>query len=234
MSYFAGIGLEGGYGSTKVLNGCTVFVGPGEVSVIVGPNGAGKSTAMKALLGLIDITSGRVELDGNDISGLTTRERILAGIAFVPQTENVFPSLTILENLKIGGYLRSDPIDDTIAEVMSLFPALATRHRDVAENLSGGQRQQLAVGRALMTKPKILMLDEPTSGLSPIVAAQLLEQVSELKRLGLAIMIVEQNARQALEVADRGFVLVLGKDKYSGSGAELLADENVVRAFLGG
>lgn len=234
MSYFAGVGLEGGYGSNKVLNGCTISAGLGEVSVIIGPNGAGKSTAMKALVGLIDITSGRVELDSNDISDLTTRERIVAGIAFVPQTENVFPNLTVLENLKMGGYLRSDPIDETIMEVMELFPVLASRRRDVAGNLSGGQRQQLAVGRALMTKPKILMLDEPTAGLSPIVAAQLLEQVSELKRLGLAIMIVEQNARQALEVADTGFVLVLGENRFSGTGAELLADKDVARAFLGG
>lgn len=233
MSRFAGIDLVGGYGTVQILNGCTIEVGSGEVSVVVGPNGAGKSTAMKTLLGLVDLTSGHIELDGRNITALSTQERILEGIAFVPQTENIFPSLSIIENLRMGGYLRSDPLDETIAQVMELFPALASRHRDVAGNLSGGQRQQLAVGRALMTKPRILMLDEPTAGVSPIVAAQLLEQIAELKRLGLAILMVEQNARQALEVADTGYVLVLGENRFTGSGADLLADKDVGRTFLG-
>ena len=234
MSHFAGIDLVGGYGSVQILNGCTIEVGSGEVSVVVGPNGAGKSTAMKALLGLIDLSSGRIELDGGDITNLSTQERILAGIAFVPQTDNVFPGLSVIENLQMGGYLRSEPLCDTIEQVMALFPALANRHRELAGNLSGGQRQQLAVGRALMTKPRILMLDEPTAGVSPIVAAQLLEQIAELKRLGFAILMVEQNARQALQVADTGYVLVLGENRFTGSGADLLADKDVGRTFLGG
>lgn len=234
MSHFAGIDLVGGYGSVQILNGCTIEVGSGEVSVVVGPNGAGKSTAMKALLGLIDLSSGRIELDGGDITNLSTQERILAGIAFVPQTDNVFPGLSVIENLRMGGYLRSEPLCDTIEQVMALFPALANRHRELAGNLSGGQRQQLAVGRALMTKPRILMLDEPTAGVSPIVAAQLLEQIAELKRLGFAILMVEQNARQALQVADTGYVLVLGENRFTGSGADLLADKDVGRTFLGG
>jgi branched-chain amino acid transport system ATP-binding protein len=209
-------------------------VNPGEIAVIVGPNGAGKSTAMKAVFGMLDVRKGSVRLDGEDITDLSPQARVLKGMGFVPQTSNIFPSLTVEENLEMGAYTRQDDFRDTMEQVYHLFPILKEKRRQAAGELSGGQRQQVAVGRALMTKPKVLMLDEPTAGVSPIVMDELFDRIIEVSRTGIPILMVEQNARQALEIADRGYVLVQGRNAHTGTGKELLADPEVRRSFLGG
>ncbi len=234
MSFLVGEAMVGGYGAADILNGCTVGVDQGEVAVIVGPNGAGKSTAMKALLGLLRLRKGRVLLNGTDISRLSPQERVKHGLAFVPQTQNVFPSMTVEENLKIGAHLRRDGIEETMEQVYGLFPILREKQHQAAGELSGGQRQQVAVGRALMTRPQVLLLDEPTAGVSPIVMDELFDRILEVKQAGIAVLMVEQNARQALEIADRGYVLVTGENRFTDTGAALLADPEVRRTFLGG
>ena len=234
MSYLQGSNLRGGYGGAEILHGCSISVDRGEIAVIVGPNGAGKSTAMNALLGMLDLSEGRVELDGQDITNISTQDRVKRGIAFVPQTENVFGSMTVQENLEMGAYLRRDDITSTMEQVFELFPALVEKRRRAASELSGGQRQQVAVGRALMTNPTVLMLDEPTAGVSPIVMDELFDRIVEIKKAGIAILMVEQNARQALNIADRGFVLVTGENRHTDTGQALLADPEVRRSFLGG
>ena len=234
MSFLTGENLCGGYGGADILRGCTVGVEHGEIAVIVGPNGAGKSTAMKALLGLLDLRAGRVMLDGDDISTLTPQARIARGMAFVPQTDNVFVSMTVQENLEMGAYLRHDDFTETMEQVFELFPALAQKRRQAAGELSGGQRQQVAVARALMTEPSVLMLDEPTAGVSPIVMDELFDRILEVRNSGVAILMVEQNARQALSIADRGYVLVIGENRHTDSGAALLANPEVRKSFLGG
>ncbi|MDH3537206.1 MAG: ABC transporter ATP-binding protein, partial [Gammaproteobacteria bacterium] len=206
----------------------------GEIAVIVGPNGAGKSTAMKALLGMLDLKQGDVSFRGKDISALTPQDRIAEGIAFVPQTNNVFTSMTVYENLEMGAFLRDDDFGGTIEQVYELFPILADKRDQLAGELSGGQRQQVAVARALMSQPAVLMLDEPTAGVSPIVMDELFDRILEVRETGVAILMVEQNARQALHIADRGFVLVVGENRHTDSGAALLADPEVRRSFLGG
>jgi branched-chain amino acid transport system ATP-binding protein len=217
-----------------ILRGCTVGVELGEIAVIVGPNGAGKSTAMKAMLGMLDLREGEVLIDGKDITRLSPQARVGEGIAFVPQTDNVFAGMTVRENLEMGAYLRRDDIEETVSQIYSLFPVLAEKRNQAAGELSGGQRQQVAVARALMTQPKVLMLDEPTAGVSPIVMDELFERILEIRETGVAILMVEQNARQALAIADRGYVLVTGENRHTGSGEELLADPEVRRSFLGG
>jgi branched-chain amino acid transport system ATP-binding protein len=229
-----GEALFGGYGGADILNGCTVGAEPGSISVIVGPNGAGKSTAMKALLGLLRPRKGRVLLGGEDISHLTPQQRVSKGVAFVPQTQNVFPSLTVEENLEIGAYLREDGFQETMEQIFSLFPILREKRWQPAGELSGGQRQQVAVGRAMMTRPQVLLLDEPTAGVSPVVMDELFDRILEVKRTGVAVLMVEQNARQALAIADRGYVLVNGENRFTDTGAALLADAEVRRTFLGG
>ena len=203
--------MTGGYGGVDILNSCGIEVNQGEISVVVGPNGAGKSTAMKAMLGMISLKSGEIILNGKDISDLTPEDRVAQGIAFVPQTMNIFSELTVKENLEMGAFLRNDNIDKTIEDVYKLFPILKDKKNQLAGELSGGQRQQVAVGRALMTKPSVLMLDEPTAGVSPIVMDELFDRIIEIKNTGVAIIIVEQNAKQALSIADFGYVLVGGK-----------------------
>ena len=234
MNYLIGENLTGGYGGADIIRNCNVSVGKGEIAVVVGPNGAGKSTAMKALLGMLSLRKGRVFLDGNDITGMSPQERVSHGMAFVPQNQNVFVTLTVEENLEMGAYLRRDDITETMNQVFELFPVLKEKSRQLAGELSGGQRQQVAVGRALMTKPSVLMLDEPTAGVSPIVMDELFERIIEVKRKGIAILMVEQNARQALNIADQGFVLVTGENRFTDTGEALLANEEVRKSFLGG
>ena len=232
--FLLGENLVGGYGQADVLHGCTIAVERGEIAVIVGPNGAGKSTAMKALFGMLALRQGEVRLDGKSIDGLTPQQRVVQGMGFVPQSANVFPSMTVQENLEMGAFIRRDDFSGTLAEVFDLFPILKDKRHQPAGELSGGQRQQVAVGRALMTRPRALMLDEPTAGVSPIVMDELFDRIIDVARTGIPILMVEQNARQALAIADRGYVLVQGRNAYSGSGAALLADDDVRRSFLGG
>jgi branched-chain amino acid transport system ATP-binding protein len=201
---------------------------------VVGPNGAGKSTAMKAVFGMLELRQGRVTMDGQDISHLKPEQRVQLGMGFVPQSANVFTSMTVEENLEMGAFIRRDDISDTLSGVYELFPVLREKRRQLAGELSGGQRQQVAVGRALMTQPKVLMLDEPTAGVSPMVMDELFDRIIEIARTGIAILMVEQNARQALSIADRGYVLVQGRNRYTDTGAALLANIEVRKAFLGG
>ena len=233
MAYFEGKSLTAGYGGVDIINSCSLEVNKGEIVAILGPNGAGKSTAMKAMLGLINLSSGQVNIDGKDISNLNPQDRVKEGIAFVPQTKNVFTGLTVEENLEMGAHLRTDDFKNVIEEVFSLFPILKEKRTQLAGELSGGQRQQVALGRALMIKPTVLMLDEPTAGVSPIVMDELFEHILKVKETNVAILMVEQNAKQALNISDRGYVLVTGKNKFSGSGKELLNDPEVRRSFLG-
>ena len=226
--------MTGGYGDgPDIINSCTINVNKGEIVAILGPNGAGKSTAMKAMLGLLNLKSGSVVIEDQDISKFSPQERVQRGISFVPQTKNVFSELTVRENLEIGGFLRKDDIDIVIDQIYELFPILAEKRDQVVGQLSGGQRQQVALGRALMIQPSVLMLDEPTAGVSPIVMDELFEHIVKVKKTGVAIIMVEQNAKQALSISDRGYVLVTGENKFEGSGKELLNDPEVRRSFLG-
>ena len=234
MSALRGESLTGGYGGVDILHDCTIGVDSGEIAVIVGPNGAGKSTAMKAVFGMLSLRKGHVTMNGKDISGLTPQARVREGMAFVPQNRNVFTTMTVEENLETGAFIREDDFSETLHQVYDLFPILHEKRHQAAGELSGGQRQQVAVGRALMTQPRILMLDEPTAGVSPIVMDELFDRIIEIARTGIAILMVEQNAKQALNIADKGFVLVQGSNRYTGTGQELLADPEVRRAFLGG
>jgi len=226
--------VTGGYGEADILHAVSLAVGGDEIVAIVGPNGAGKSTAMKAVFGMLNVRKGSVRLDGEDITDLTPQARVLKGMGFVPQTSNIFPSLTVEENLEMGAYTREDDFRETMEQVYTLFPILKDKRRQAAGELSGGQRQQVAVGRALMTRPKVLMLDEPTAGVSPIVMDELFDRIIEVSRTGIPILMVEQNARQALEIADKGYVLVQGRNAHTGTGKDLLADPDVRRSFLGG
>jgi branched-chain amino acid transport system ATP-binding protein len=234
MSFLMGEQMTGGYGGADILNGCTIAVDKGEIAVIVGPNGAGKSTAMKALFGMLRLRQGQVRFDGEDITALSPQQRVLKGMGFVPQTHNVFTSMSVEENLEMGAYIRRDDFRQTLEQVYELFPILKQKRRQPAGQLSGGQRQQVAVGRALMTQPKVLMLDEPTAGVSPIVMDELFDRIIDIARTGIAILMVEQNARQALHIADKGYVLVQGANRYTDTGAALMANPDVRRTFLGG
>jgi len=234
MSFLLGKNMTGGYGSADILHNCTIGVEKGEIAVVVGPNGAGKSTAMKAIFGMLNLRQGRVTIDGEDITALKPEERVLKGMGFVPQTANVFTSLSVEENLEMGAFIRRDDFSKTMEQVFDLFPILKEKRNQPAGELSGGQRQQVAVGRALMTEPKVLMLDEPTAGVSPIVMDELFDRIIEVARTGIAILMVEQNAKQALNIADKGYVLVQGENRFTDTGAALMANPEVRRAFLGG
>ena len=234
MSYLIGEAMTGGYGGADILQDCTIQVDKGEIAVIVGPNGAGKSTAMKAVFGMLSLRLGQVRLDGTDITARSPQDRVSQGMAFVPQNNNVFPSMTVQENLEMGAFLRRDNISGTMEQVFELFPILKEKRFQAAGELSGGQRQQVAVGRALMTQPSVLMLDEPTAGVSPIVMDELFDRILEIRKAGIAILMVEQNARQALAIANKGFVLVTGENRFTDTGAALLANPEVRRSFLGG
>ena len=233
--FLIGDSMTGGYGKgADILHNCTVAVNKGEIAVIVGPNGAGKSTAMKAIFGMLDMHTGSVQIDGEDITNLSPHDRVAKGMAFVPQNQNIFTSLSVEENLEMGAFLRTDDISETMTQVFDLFPILKEKRKQAAGELSGGQRQQVAVGRALMTQPKVLMLDEPTAGVSPIVMDELFDRIIDVAKTGISILMVEQNARQALEIADKGYVLVQGENRFTDTGAKLLADPEVRKSFLGG
>ena len=232
--FLIGESMTGGYGTVDILHNCTIAVNKGEIAVIVGPNGAGKSTAMKAVFGMLSLRGGRVLLEGEDITTLSPQARVAKGMACVTQTHNIFTSMSVEENLEMGAFLRRDDISATMEQVYNLFPILRDKRHQPAGELSGGQRQQVAVGRALMTQPKVLMLDEPTAGVSPIVMDELFDRIIEVARAGISILMVEQNARQALEIADMGYVLVQGANRFTDTGAALLADPEVRRSFLGG
>jgi branched-chain amino acid transport system ATP-binding protein len=234
MTYLSGENLVVGYGGADILHGCSIDVSEGEIAVIVGPNGSGKSTAMKAIFGMLKLKSGNVKIKGEDITSLSVFERVKKGMAFVPQTNNVFTSLTVEENLEMGAFLQQDDFLSTMEDVYALFPVLKDKRKQEAGELSGGQRQQVAVGRALMTKPKVLILDEPTAGVSPIIMDELFDRIIEVSKTGISILMVEQNAKQALNIADKGFVLSQGVNKFSGTGVSLLNNTEVRKSFLGG
>ncbi len=234
MAFFEGHKMTAGYGNgPDIISSCSINVNRGEVVAILGPNGAGKSTAMKAMLGLLNLKSGAVYIDGKDISNLSPQDRVKQGISFVPQTRNVFAELTVKENLEVGAFLRNDDVNKVIDEIYELFPILKEKREQIVGELSGGQRQQVALGRALMIQPSVLMLDEPTAGVSPIVMDELFQHILKVKKKNVAIIMVEQNAKQALQISDRGYVLVTGENKFEGSGNELLEDPEVRRSFLG-
>ena len=234
MISFKGLNMSAGYGGAEIIKKCNVKVEEGEIVVVIGPNGAGKSTAMKAMLGMLNLNNGSVFFNDKDITGMLPQDRVNLGIAFVPQNKNVFTGMTVEENLEMGAFLRNDNIQDTIDEIYNLFPVLKEKRNQSVGELSGGQRQQVAFGRALMTKPKILMLDEPTAGVSPIVMDDLFSRIIEVGKTGVGILMVEQNAKQALSIANRGYVLVNGKNKIEGTGNDLLKNPDVRKSFLGG
>ena len=235
MAFFEGRKMTAGYGNgPDIISSCSINANRGEIVAILGPNGAGKSTAMKAMLGLLNLKAGSVLMDGKDISNLSPQNRVKAGISFVPQTRNVFADLTVRENLEVGAFLREDDVNKVIDEIYDLFPILNEKKSQIVGELSGGQRQQVALGRALMIRPSVLMLDEPTAGVSPIVMDELFQHIIKVKKTNVAIIMVEQNAKQALSISDRGYVLVTGQNKFEGSGNELLQDPEVRRSFLGG
>ena len=234
MSYLVSENMVAGYGGANILNSCSIQVDLGQIAAVVGPNGAGKSTAMKAIFGLLPLQSGSVKVLNERINDLPPFQRVKKGMAFVPQTDNIFTSLTVEENLEMGAFTNPEAMVTIIEQVYSLFPVLKEKRLQRAGELSGGQRQQVAVGRALMTEPKLLMLDEPTAGVSPIVMDELFDRIIDVARTGIAILMVEQNAKQALSIADIGYVLVQGENRYTDSGKDLLKNTDVRKTFLGG
>ena len=232
--FFSADNLTGGYGGVNIIEDCSFNVNRGEIVSILGPNGAGKSTAMKAMLGILNLKKGSVKLDGKDITNFKTQDRIKNGISFVPQIKNIFTELTVEENLEMGAFLNEENIKSKIEEMYELFPIIKEKKGQPAGELSGGQRQQVAIARALMTEPVVLMLDEPTAGVSPVIMDEIFQHILNIKKQNIAILMVEQNARQALEISDRGYILVTGKNAYEGEGEYLLNDQEIRKAFLGG
>ncbi|MEA9984509.1 MULTISPECIES: ABC transporter ATP-binding protein [Subtercola] len=217
----------------NILNGCNVYVERGELVGIIGPNGAGKSTLLKAIFGQVNIRSGTVSLSGEEITGLKADKLVTKGVGFVPQSNNVFPSLTIEENLQMGTYQKPKTYKERIEFVTNLFPELGKRLKQRAGSLSGGERQMVAMSRALMMNPSLLLLDEPSAGLSPVRQDETFINVAQINRAGVSVMIVEQNARRALQICDRGYVLDQGRDAYSGTGRSLMSDPKVIELYLG-
>ena len=226
--------ISGGYGEADILHGVTLTIGEGEIVVVIGPNGAGKSTAMKAVFGLLRLSGGTITLTGEDITGMDPARVVRKGVCYVPQTNNVFSTLTVQENLEMGAYIREDNFKPRIQEIYEMFPPLAEKRKQRAGELSGGQRQMVAMGKALMVEPKILLLDEPTAGLSPIYRKEIFDTVRQINATGIPILMVEQNAKQSLAVADRGYILVDGRNRTQGKGSDLLQDPEIAEMFLGG
>ena len=226
--------LVGGYGGAPILNGVNISIEQSDIGVIVGPNGAGTSTTLKAIFGLLKVTGGSVSFNGTDVTNALPDKLVPMGLSFVPQEKNVFTSMSVEENLEMGGFIRRDDLSGTLEEIYSMFPVLKEKRRQPAGELSGGQRQMVAMGRALMSKPRVLMLDEPSAGLSPRYVLEIFEHIVTVNKAGVGILMVEQNARQALAFASKGFVLANGQNRFTGTGAELIADPEVAKSFLGG
>lgn len=226
--------VVGGYGGAPILNGVNMAIDKSDIGVIVGPNGAGKSTTLKAIFGLLKVTGGTIDFGGENIANSLPDKLVPKGLSFVPQEKNVFTSMSVEENLEMGAFTRTDDFSDTMDWVYTMFPVLAEKRRQPAGELSGGQRQMVAMGRALMSKPSLLMLDEPSAGLSPRYVIEIFETIQRVNQEGVGILMVEQNARQALAFASKGFVLAGGQNRYTGTGAELIADPEVAKSFLGG
>ena len=226
--------VHGGYGGMNILNGVNMTLNANEVGVIVGPNGAGKSTMLKAVFGLLHVNQGEILLNGQPIHNLPPNKLVERGMGFVPQEKNVFPSLTVKENLEMGAYLKPQNVKRMLEQVYAFFPPLVEKRHQPAGELSGGQRQMVAMGRALMAEPSLLLLDEPTAGLSPLYMNEIFDRVKQINAAGVGILMVEQNAKQALAIADKGFVLAAGQNRFTDTGAALLADPDVAKSFLGG
>ena len=226
--------LSGGYGEADILHGISLEINTGEIVVVIGPNGAGKSTAMKAVFGLLRLSGGSVHLAGEEITNMDPAQVVNKGVCYVPQTNNVFPTLTVQENLEMGAYIRKDDFRPRLQEIYEMFPPLAEKKKQAAGELSGGQRQMVAMGKALMLDPTILMLDEPTAGLSPIYRNEIFQIIRQINASGVPILMVEQNAKQSLAIANRGYVLVDGRNRTTGKGIDLLNDPEIARMFLGG
>jgi len=225
--------LIGGYNEVAILNGVSIRCESDEIVAVIGPNGAGKSTLMKSVFGLVPVTSGSIRFDGRVITGIRPNRLVRLGMSYVPQEKNIFPSLTVEENLQMGAFVRTEPMDEAMAKVFALFPFIAERRKDVSGALSGGGRQMLALGRALMLDPKLLLLDEPSAGLAPLVRDEIFEKVLEIRDSGVAVVIVEQNAKKALEMADRGYVLATGRNQAEDTGRSLLENAEIGKLYLG-
>ena len=234
MSLLSVENLVAGYGPVDILQGVSLAVDAGQIAVIVGPNGAGKSTAMKAIFGLAQVRGGTVMFDGGEITRLPADDLVARGIAYVPQERNVFRSLSVRENLEMGAFLKPGYIAHRIEEVLALFPPLREKLKQPAGELSGGQRQMVAMGRALMLQPRLLMLDEPTAGLSPLYMDQIFDRIIAVNKTGVGVLLVEQNAKQALSIGHTGYVLATGRNRFTDSAANLLANREVAESFLGG
>lgn len=226
--------IVSGYGDMDILKGVSINISQEEIVVIIGPNGAGKSTLMKSIFGLIPIKEGNIYFDEEEITNMDTQSIVRKGISYVPQVKNIFPNLTVQENLEMGAYLRKDDFSETLSEVFKLYPDLVEKRNQVAGQLSGGQQQMVAIGRALMIHPEFILLDEPTAGLSPKMYNETFESIQKIKTLGVGVIMVEQNAKKALQISDRGCVLVSGENKLTASGQSLLMNENITKLFLGG
>ena len=234
MSVLSIENLSGGYGEADILHDISLEINTGEIVVVIGPNGAGKSTAMKAVFGLLRLSGGSVHLTGEEITNMDPAQVVNKGVCYVPQTNNVFPTLTVQENLEMGAYIRKDDFRPRLLEIYEMFPPLAEKKKQAAGELSGGQRQMVAMGKALMLEPTILMLDEPTAGLSPIYRNEIFQIIRQINASGVPILMVEQNAKQSLAVASRGYVLVDGQNRTTGKGTDLLNDPEIAKMFLGG
>lgn len=226
--------IKAGYGEIEIIHGLSLHVNEGEIVSIVGPNGSGKSTLLKSVFALVDIFDGDIQFEGENLINSGTDEMIKKGLSFVPQTENIFPSLTVHENLELGGYVSKKSLKERLDLIYDLFPPLIEKRKKRAGTLSGGQRQMVAFGRALIMEPKLLLLDEPTAGLAPMYIQLILDKVKDINNIGVTILMVEQNAKKALALSDRGYVLAAGEKKYEDSGRALLENEEVAQLFLGG